>query len=73
MFIMLEAAGAKLTIIDANTNTRSLVEVAEFLTVDMMKKLLVNVKLPMLDKALFKFKSYKVCVDAKKIISSSLN
>ncbi|XP_037042497.1 xanthine dehydrogenase-like [Bradysia coprophila] len=65
MFLMLESVGAKLTIIDANTNTRSLVEVAEFLTVDMFKKLIVNVKLPMLDRNLYKFKSYKIMIRAQ--------
>lgn len=50
-----------MTIIDAIDNKKSTVTVAKYLTLDMTKKLIVNVKLQMLGKTFFKFKSYKVC------------
>lgn len=60
MFVILEAVGAKMTIIDANNNRSFTIEVAKYLKVDMKKKVIVNVKLPTLASTLFKFRSYKV-------------
>ncbi|KAJ6648665.1 Xanthine dehydrogenase [Pseudolycoriella hygida] len=65
MFIILEAVGAKLTIIDASTNRTSVVEVAKFLSLDMNKKVILNVKLPMLDKRFYKLRTYKVMIRAQ--------
>lgn len=61
LFVILEAVGAKMTIIDANNSRTITVDMAKYLTLDMTKMVIVNVKLPMLDKTIYKFKSYKVC------------
>lgn len=59
MFIILEGCGAMLTIFESG-NKSSSVGIAEYLKQDMTKKILLNVKLPLLDPTVFKFKSYKV-------------
>ncbi|KAJ6644053.1 Xanthine dehydrogenase [Pseudolycoriella hygida] len=59
MFIILEGCGATLTITENGTTTTS-VSVADYLQTDMTKKVLLNVKLPLLDPNLYKFRSYKI-------------
>lgn len=59
MFIILEGCGASLTIAESIT-TSSSVTVAEYLRTKMTKKVVLNVKLPLLDPNVYKFRSYKV-------------
>lgn len=59
MFIILEGCGAMLTIAESGNKTSS-VDIAEYLKTEMTKKILLNVKLPLLDPTIYKFKSYKV-------------
>ncbi|KAJ6644052.1 Xanthine dehydrogenase [Pseudolycoriella hygida] len=59
MFIILEGCGATLSIMENGTTTTS-VSVADYLQTDMTKKVLLNVKLPLLDPNLYKFRSYKI-------------
>ncbi len=69
LFVILEGVGANITIIDAKDNTKTTVDLVKYLTVDMTKKVIVNVKLPMLTKTFFKFRTYKVgiCVQFRAI------
>lgn len=59
MFIILEAAGAKMTIA-SGLNKTSLVSVADYIHLDMNKKVIFNVVLPKLDPNTFIYRSYKV-------------
>lgn len=59
MFIILEAAGAKLTIASGSNQT-TLVSVADYVHFDMNKKVILNVKLPKLDPKVYTYRSYKV-------------
>lgn len=59
MFIILEGCGATLTIAESG-NKSSSVTVADYLKMEMTKKVLLNVKLPLLDPNVYKFRSYKV-------------
>lgn len=58
MFLILEAVGAKLTI--AENGTKNSVSVADYLNVDMKRKIILNVILPALDQREYTFRSYKV-------------
>ncbi|XP_037049555.1 xanthine dehydrogenase-like [Bradysia coprophila] len=65
MFIILEAAGAKMTIASGLSTCRikpktKVVSVAEYVHLDMTKKLILNVILPKLDPTTYSFRSYKV-------------
>lgn len=60
MFIILEGCGATLTIAESGNKTSS-ISIADYLKTEMTKKVLLNVKLPLLDPSVYKFKSYKVC------------
>lgn len=64
MFIILEGCGATLTISDS-ASTSSSVSVADYLKTEMTKKVLLNVKLPLLDPNVYKFRSYKVGAHAR--------
>ncbi|KAJ6635263.1 Xanthine dehydrogenase [Pseudolycoriella hygida] len=59
MFIILEAVGAKLTIA-SGLNKTDLVSVADYVHLNMDKKLILNVILPYLDPKEYIFRSYKV-------------
>uniref|UniRef100_A0A182MD19 FAD-binding PCMH-type domain-containing protein n=1 Tax=Anopheles culicifacies TaxID=139723 RepID=A0A182MD19_9DIPT len=59
MYLILETVGAKLTIVEAGGKT-SLITPAEFVQLDMQKKVLKSVTLPALDSSHYKFQSYKV-------------
>lgn len=56
---MLEGVGSKLTILEKN-NTKTICSLAEYLKIDMKKKIISNVILPSIDANRFKFRSYKV-------------
>lgn len=65
MFIILEAAGAKMTIASGLSTCRikpktKVVSVAEYVHLDMTKKLILNVILPKLDPKTYSFRTYKV-------------
>lgn len=60
MFLILEAAGAKLTIA-SGLNTTTLVSVADYVFINMNKKIILNVILPKLDPKVYTYRSYKVC------------
>lgn len=59
MFIILEAAGAKMTI-SSGLNTTTVVSVADYVELDMNKKIILNVVLPKLDPNVYVYRSYKV-------------
>lgn len=59
MFLILEAVGAKLTIAESSSKN-TVVSVADYLNVDMKKKIILNVILPALDQREYTFRSYKV-------------
>lgn len=59
MFIILEAAGAKLTIA-SGVNKTTLVSVADYVHFNMDKKIILNVILPNLDPKVYVYRSYKV-------------
>lgn len=59
MFIILEAAGAKLTIASGLNDTTQ-VSVADYVHLDMNKKIILNVVLPKLDPNVYTYRSYKV-------------
>lgn len=59
MFIILEAAGAKLTIAHG-LNKTTLVSVADYVHLNMDKKIIINVILPKLDPNVYTYRSYKV-------------
>lgn len=59
MFLILEAVGAKLTIVE-NGSTQTVVSVADYLKLDMKRKIILNVILPALDQREYTFRSYKV-------------
>lgn len=58
MFLILEAVGAKLTIAENGTKN-SVVSVADYLNVDMNRRIILNVILPALDQREYTFRSYK--------------
>lgn len=58
IFLILEGCGAKLTIVDS-TNTQTVVTPAEYLSLDMTKKCILQVTFPKLGTG-YQFKSYKV-------------
>lgn len=58
MFLILESVGAQLSVQSSNKNET--VSVADYVTLDMNKKVLLNVTLPRLDAALYTFRSYKI-------------
>uniref|UniRef100_A0A6E8VPM8 FAD-binding PCMH-type domain-containing protein n=1 Tax=Anopheles coluzzii TaxID=1518534 RepID=A0A6E8VPM8_ANOCL len=59
MYLILEAVGAKLTLVEAGGKT-SLISPSEFVQLDMQKKLLKSVTLPALDGTHYVFRSFKV-------------
>lgn len=59
MFVMLEAADAKLTIA-SGLNQTTLVSVADYLYLNMDKKIIINVILPALNPTIYTYRSYKV-------------
>uniref|UniRef100_A0A1Y9H2G4 FAD-binding PCMH-type domain-containing protein n=1 Tax=Anopheles dirus TaxID=7168 RepID=A0A1Y9H2G4_9DIPT len=59
MYLILETVGAKLTIVEAGAKT-SLISPAEFVQLDMQKKVLKSVTLPALDPSRHAFRSFKV-------------
>lgn len=59
MFLVLEAVGAKLTIRQADGNSQ-MVAVADYMSMDMRKKVMIEVVLPKLPPDTFRFRSYKI-------------
>lgn len=56
---MLEAAGAKLTIA-SGCNQTTLVSVADYIYLNMDKKIIMNVIIPAYDPTVYTYRSYKV-------------
>lgn len=59
MFLMLESVGAQLSIQSKDNKTET-VSVAQYLNLDMNKKVVLSVTLPRLDSTLYTFRSYKI-------------
>ncbi|XP_053676315.1 uncharacterized protein LOC128726526 [Anopheles nili] len=59
MYLILETAGAQLTVVETGGKT-TLVSPAEFVQLDMQKKVLKSISLPALDETRYKFQSFKV-------------
>lgn len=59
MFLMLEAANAKLTIASSPSET-TLVSVADYVYLNMDKKIILNVIIPAYDPSVYAYRSYKV-------------
>lgn len=59
MFIILESVGATLAI-GENVNKVTTVSIAEYLSIDMNKKLILSVTLPRLDPSVYSYRSYKI-------------
>lgn len=59
MFLILETAGAKLTIAESPNKT-VVVSVADYLYFNMEKKVILNVILPALNPKVYTYRSYKV-------------
>lgn len=59
MFLILETAGAKLTIAEG-TNKTTVISVADYLYFNMDKKIILNVILPALNPKVYTYRSYKV-------------
>ncbi|XP_062544106.1 uncharacterized protein LOC134211342 [Armigeres subalbatus] len=66
LFLILEAAGAKITIVGAEGKL-STVSPLDFCDIDMTKKILLNVVLPPLDPAIYEFRSYKIMPRAQNV------
>lgn len=73
MFLILETAGAKLTIAEG-PNKATVISVADYLYLNMDKKIILNVILPALDPKVYTYRSYKVMVNRMsiKIVSKLL-
>lgn len=61
LFLMLEAANAKLTIA-TGPNETSLVSVADYVYLNMEKKIILNVIIPAYDPSVYTYRSYKVAM-----------
>lgn len=61
MFLILEAANAKLTIA-SGPNETTLVSVADYVYVNMDKKVILNVIIPAYDPSVYTYRSYKVSI-----------
>lgn len=59
MFLILETAGAKLTIAEGR-NKSTVISVADYLYLNMDKKIILNVILPALNPEVYSYRSYKV-------------
>lgn len=59
MFLILETAGAKLTIAEGSNKTTT-VSVADYLYFNMENKIILNVILPALNPKVYTYRSYKV-------------
>lgn len=59
MFLIFETVGAKLTIA-SGVNETTLVSVADYIYLNMDKKIILNVILPELDATMYTYRSYKV-------------
>lgn len=59
MFLILETAGAKLTIAEGPNQT-TVMSVADYLYFNMDKKIILNVILPALNPKVYTYRSYKV-------------
>ncbi|XP_035910093.1 xanthine dehydrogenase-like [Anopheles stephensi] len=59
LYLILEAADAKLTILESKGKT-STVRPSEYVTLDMRNKLLLNVILPPLDPSIYVYRSFKI-------------
>ncbi|XP_055609369.1 xanthine dehydrogenase/oxidase-like [Uranotaenia lowii] len=59
LFLILEAAGAKLTIVETGGKTSN-VSPVEFVTKDMKKKLILNVIIPPLNPEVYVYRSFKI-------------
>lgn len=59
MFLILEAVGAMLTIASGLSET-TMVSVADYVYMNMDKKIILNIILPSLDRTLYTYRSYKV-------------
>uniref|UniRef100_A0A4Y0BMF0 FAD-binding PCMH-type domain-containing protein n=1 Tax=Anopheles funestus TaxID=62324 RepID=A0A4Y0BMF0_ANOFN len=59
LYLILEAADATLTILESQGKTKT-VRPSEFVTLDMKKKLLLNVILPPLDPSIYVYRSFKI-------------
>lgn len=58
--MVLETAGATLTILEGDEKTWKTSSVADYLGLDMSKKVILNVLLPNLDPSRYSYRSYKV-------------
>lgn len=72
MFIILESAGAKLTIAESRNKT-TVISVADYLYFNMEKKIILNIILPALNPKAYAYRSYKVIVDCKLIFNGDIN
>ncbi|XP_052893269.1 xanthine dehydrogenase/oxidase-like isoform X2 [Anopheles moucheti] len=59
LYLILEAADATLTVLEAQGKTKT-VRPSEFVTLDMKKKLLLNIILPPLDPSIYVYRSFKI-------------
>ncbi|XP_035910085.1 xanthine dehydrogenase 1-like [Anopheles stephensi] len=59
MYLILETAGAKLTVVETGGKT-SVITPADFVRLDMQKKVLKSITLPALDISRYQFRSFKV-------------
>lgn len=60
IFLILETAGATLTILEGDEKTWKTASPASYLSMDMTKKVILNVLLPSLDSSRYSYRSYKV-------------
>lgn len=59
MFLLLEAVGAQIVVVDVN-GTGTSVSPQQYLSIDMSRKIMQEIILPPLSPDLFTFRSYKV-------------